>query len=138
MTRTDELARNRATVAGYDACAVSYAAETDHAPFPDQLEALERFAASVGSCGRVLEVASGPGWDADRLEARAEPAQGAAAGIGGPEPGRRIGGRATGERTLTDALRLRVKLTRQGRDLLPCRAAPVPAECPAPLWERRG
>ncbi len=69
MTRTDELARNRATVAGYDACAVSYAAETDHAPFPDQLEALERFAASVGSGGRVLEVASGPGWDADRLEA---------------------------------------------------------------------
>jgi SAM-dependent methyltransferase len=65
---SDELARNRATVAGYDACAESYAAETDHAPTPDHVEALERFVAAVGAGGRVLEVASGPGWDADRLE----------------------------------------------------------------------
>lgn len=70
MSRSDELARNRATVAGYDACAASYAAETDHAPTTDHVEALERLVASVGPGGRVLEVASGPGWDADRLEAR--------------------------------------------------------------------
>jgi 2-polyprenyl-3-methyl-5-hydroxy-6-metoxy-1,4-benzoquinol methylase len=81
VSASDELARNRATVAGYDACAESYAAETDHAPTPDHVEALERLAASirasirasikssVGAGGRVLEVASGPGWDADRLEA---------------------------------------------------------------------
>ena len=69
MTAGDELARNRETVSGYDACAESYAAETDHDPTPDHLEALERFAAAVGGGGRVLEVASGPGWDADRLEA---------------------------------------------------------------------
>ena len=69
-TASEELARNRATVAGYDACAASYAAETDHAPTPDHVEALERFVASVGIGGRVLEVASGPGWDADRLEAK--------------------------------------------------------------------
>lgn len=69
MSAPDELARNRATVAGYDVCAESYAAETDHAPTPDHVEALERLVASVGPAGRVLEVASGPGWDADRLEA---------------------------------------------------------------------
>ena len=59
---------NRATVAGYDASAESYAAETDRQPTPDHLEALEQFAAAVGPGGLVLEVASGPGWDADRLE----------------------------------------------------------------------
>jgi hypothetical protein len=65
---TDELARNRTTVAGYDNSVASYAAETDHAPTSDHLEALEQFVAAVGQGGRVLEVASGPGWDADRLE----------------------------------------------------------------------
>ncbi|MDP3800576.1 bifunctional 2-polyprenyl-6-hydroxyphenol methylase/3-demethylubiquinol 3-O-methyltransferase UbiG [Brevundimonas sp.] len=69
MSPSDDLARNRATIAGYDACAESYAAETDHAPTPDHVEALERLVASVGPGGRILEVASGPGWDADRLEA---------------------------------------------------------------------
>lgn len=69
MSSAEELARNRATVAGYDASVESYAAETDTPQRPDHLEALERFAASVGAGGRVLEIASGPGWDADRLEA---------------------------------------------------------------------
>ena len=69
MSEPDDLALNRATVAGYDATAADYAAETDHAPTADHVEALDRFVASVGSGGRVLEVASGPGWDADRLEA---------------------------------------------------------------------
>lgn len=69
MSGPDELARNRATVAGYDATAPEYAAETDHAPTSDHVQALERLVACVGSGGRVLEVASGPGWDADRLEA---------------------------------------------------------------------
>lgn len=59
---------NRATVAGYDNSVENYSAETDHEPTPDHLEALERFTALVGAGGRVLEVASGPGWDADRLE----------------------------------------------------------------------
>ena len=69
MNASDELARNRATVAGYDVSAESYAAETDHAPTPEHVEALERLVAAVRPGGRVLEVASGPGWDADRLEA---------------------------------------------------------------------
>lgn len=69
MSAPDDLARNRATIAGYDACAGSYAAQTDHAPTPDHVEALERLVSSVGPGGRLLEVASGPGWDADRLEA---------------------------------------------------------------------
>ena len=67
-TPRDEIERNRETVSGYDACADSYAAETDHDPTPDHLEALERFVAAVAQGGRVLEIASGPGWDADRLE----------------------------------------------------------------------
>ncbi|MBU1346934.1 MAG: class I SAM-dependent methyltransferase [Alphaproteobacteria bacterium] len=69
MSPTDGGDLNRATVAGYDASAESYAAETDHEPTTDHLEALERFVAAVGVGGRVLEAASGPGWDADRLEA---------------------------------------------------------------------
>ena len=69
MTGPDELARNRATVAGYDSTASDYAAETDHAPTSDHVEALKCLVASVGRGGEVLEVASGPGWDADRLEA---------------------------------------------------------------------
>ncbi len=68
-SRPDELAHNRETVSGYDACAESYAAETDHEPTSDHLEALGRFVAAVGHGGRALEIASGPGWDADRLEA---------------------------------------------------------------------
>lgn len=68
MSAAGDLALNRATVAGYDACAVSYAAETDHAPTADHLQALETLVAAVGAGGAVLEVASGPGWDADRLE----------------------------------------------------------------------
>jgi len=68
VSGSGDLARNRATVAGYDATAADYAAETDHAPTADHVEALDRLAASVGPGGRVLEVASGPGWDADRLE----------------------------------------------------------------------
>ncbi|MFJ6024076.1 class I SAM-dependent methyltransferase [Brevundimonas sp. NPDC092305] len=69
MTASDPLALNRATIAGYDASAASYAAETDHAPTADHREALNALIASVGPAGRVLEVGSGPGWDADRLEA---------------------------------------------------------------------
>ncbi len=69
MNPSEDLARNRATVAGYDASAASYAAETDHAPTAEHVEALERLVASAGPGGRVLEVASGPGWDANRLEA---------------------------------------------------------------------
>lgn len=69
MTAPSAFDLNRATVTGYDASAESYAAETDHDPTPDHVEALEYFVAAVGAGGRVLEVASGPGWDADRLEA---------------------------------------------------------------------
>ncbi|WP_428149451.1 class I SAM-dependent methyltransferase [Brevundimonas sp.] len=64
----DDLALNRATVAGYDNSVDSYAAGTDHAPTADHLQALQRLVAAVGPGGRVLEVASGPGWDADLLE----------------------------------------------------------------------
>ena len=70
MKPSEEIARNKATVAGYDACAESYAAETDHAPTADHVEALELFVAAIGIGGAVLEVASGPGWDADWIEGK--------------------------------------------------------------------
>lgn len=64
-----EPTRNRRTVAAYDDNAEQYAEVTrDRLPIGD--EALARFADALGPGARVLEVASGPGWDADELEAR--------------------------------------------------------------------
>ena len=60
---------NRRTVEAYDAHAAEYAAITRDG-LPIGKEALTRFAAAVGVGARVMEVASGPGWDADELEAR--------------------------------------------------------------------
>lgn len=64
-----EPTRNRRTVAAYDDYAEQYAKVTrDRLPIGD--EALARFADALGPGARVLEVASGPGWDADELERR--------------------------------------------------------------------
>lgn len=64
-----EPSRNRRTVAAYDDYAEKYAEVTqDRLPIGD--EALARFADALGRGAQVLEVASGPGWDADELEAR--------------------------------------------------------------------
>ncbi len=52
------------------AAAADYAGgDRPHTPTAEHVEALKNLAASAGPGGRVLEVASGPGWDADRLEA---------------------------------------------------------------------
>lgn len=64
-----EPTRNQRTVAAYDDYAEQYAEVTrDRLPIGD--EALARFADALRPGARVLEVASGPGWDADELEAQ--------------------------------------------------------------------
>src|SRR5688500_1163558 len=59
---------NRRTVAGYERCARDYAASVSSAPSPSGAEALRQLASAVAPGGRVLEIGSGPGWDADFLE----------------------------------------------------------------------
>lgn len=59
---------NQRTVAGYERCARDYAASVDSTPSPTGAAALRQLAAAVAPGGRVLEIGSGPGWDADFLE----------------------------------------------------------------------
>lgn len=69
MSASDERARNQATVTGYDAYAERYAEITAPGRSPYGFGAVDRFIDAVGRRARVLEVASGPGWDADAMEA---------------------------------------------------------------------
>lgn len=62
------LANNQRTVADYERTARDYVDTVDGKPSASD-EALRRLAAAVTPGTRVLEVGSGPGWDADRLEA---------------------------------------------------------------------
>lgn len=66
---SDPADKNQRTVAGYDAYAERYAEATQTSNFESRNQALEVFMARVKPAGRVLEVASGPGWDADTMEA---------------------------------------------------------------------
>ncbi len=59
---------NRRTVMDYEHSAREYAATVDGRPSASA-EALQRLAAEMVSGTRVLEIGSGPGWDADALEA---------------------------------------------------------------------
>lgn len=59
---------NQRTVAGYERCAREYASEVSSTPSATGARALRRLAAAVPPGGRVLEIGSGPGWDADFLE----------------------------------------------------------------------
>lgn len=67
---TDEQARrdNRETVASYERCAEDYAQSTSGEPSEEQSRLFPEFVRLVRG-GRVLDIGSGPGWDADRLEA---------------------------------------------------------------------
>jgi SAM-dependent methyltransferase len=56
------------TLAAYQGAAGEYLRNSAR-PAPEQIAYLDRFAALVGS-GSVLEIGSGPGWDADHLEFR--------------------------------------------------------------------
>jgi 2-polyprenyl-3-methyl-5-hydroxy-6-metoxy-1,4-benzoquinol methylase len=67
---SDSADENRRTVEAYDAYADRYAEATKDSHFDSRDEALDLFMARVKPAGRVLEVASGPGWDADVMESR--------------------------------------------------------------------
>lgn len=64
----DTCANNRRAVADYERTAREYVATVEGRPSAGA-EALRRLAAEVAPGTRVLEVGSGPGWDADALEA---------------------------------------------------------------------
>ncbi len=59
---------HRRTIASYEGCASDYARSTAPQLGSDDPQALARFLEVLPSGGRVLEVGSGPGWDADWLE----------------------------------------------------------------------
>ncbi|MGO1003872.1 methyltransferase domain-containing protein [Lysobacter sp. CA196] len=64
---------NRRTVAAYEKCAHDYAASVPPQPSAAGAEALRRLAGALPSGEGVLEIGSGPGWDADFLETLAVP-----------------------------------------------------------------
>lgn len=61
---------NRETVSSYESCAEDYAQSTCGEPHEAHAQMLDAFVAGLGVGARVLEIGSGPGWDADRLEER--------------------------------------------------------------------
>ena len=61
-------ANNGRTVAAYENYARRYAANVSPQPSDSGASALRRLADMLPSSGRVLEIGSGPGWDADFLE----------------------------------------------------------------------
>lgn len=64
----DSPSPNHRTVAGYEQCAHDYAATVPKQPTGLDATALQQLAELLPSGGRVLDVGSGPGWDADFLE----------------------------------------------------------------------
>lgn len=62
-------ANNRCTLQAYERHARGYAAAVSAIPSPSGAEALRRLAAALAPGQQVLEIGSGPGWDADFLEA---------------------------------------------------------------------
>jgi SAM-dependent methyltransferase len=68
MTDPDN-ANNRRTVAAYEDYARRYAEAVSATPSAGEAEGLRRLAAAIPTSGRVLDIGSGPGWEADFLEA---------------------------------------------------------------------
>ncbi len=67
---TGRSASNTSTLAGYESCADEYAETTAPKPEADDQPALVELLKAVEPRGRLLEIGSGPGWDADWLEER--------------------------------------------------------------------
>ncbi len=63
-----QVSANRRTIASYDECALEYAQSTKPSPGSNDNSTLARFLEVVPARGLVLEIGSGPGWDADWLE----------------------------------------------------------------------
>jgi 2-polyprenyl-3-methyl-5-hydroxy-6-metoxy-1,4-benzoquinol methylase len=61
---------NAQTIAGYEGCALDYAQSTAESPDEDRDGGLSELLAALEPGSQLLEIGSGPGWDADRLEAR--------------------------------------------------------------------
>ncbi len=65
--RADAVRNNRETVQSYELCAHDYAATTQERSQTGE-NALRLLVDALGGTGTVLEIGSGPGWDADFLE----------------------------------------------------------------------
>ena len=63
-----DLSKNQRTLASYEAIALEYAASTKGTPSGVCEFAMRQLAQSLPEGGTVLELGSGPGWDADFLE----------------------------------------------------------------------
>jgi 2-polyprenyl-3-methyl-5-hydroxy-6-metoxy-1,4-benzoquinol methylase len=63
-----KISNNRRTVAAYENYARRYAANVSPQPSESGASALRRLAGMMPSGGHVLDIGSGPGWDADFLE----------------------------------------------------------------------
>ncbi|MBR3190420.1 methyltransferase domain-containing protein [Bosea sp. (in: a-proteobacteria)] len=63
-------ASNTSTLAGYEGCADEYAETTAPKPETDDQPALVELLKVLEPASRLLEIGSGPGWDADWLEER--------------------------------------------------------------------
>ncbi|PDT22833.1 class I SAM-dependent DNA methyltransferase [Rhizobium hidalgonense] len=64
------LADTQCTIDSYEGCADDYSRIVDPFPAPSLEAGLRQVAIAAGKGGRVLEIGSGPGWDADFLEAQ--------------------------------------------------------------------
>lgn len=64
------ISRNRETVQAYERCARDYARATAPQMSSSGGQTLQRFAQALEPGSSILEIGSGPGWDADFLEAR--------------------------------------------------------------------
>jgi SAM-dependent methyltransferase len=64
----ESLAKSRQTISAYEDYAERYDAIVRHVPNPREQASLKRLVAIAGTDGQILEVGSGPGYDADFLE----------------------------------------------------------------------
>jgi SAM-dependent methyltransferase len=64
------ILNNRQTIASYERCARDYASATAPQASSAGSEAIHRFTQELRPGSNVLEIGSGPGWDADFLEAQ--------------------------------------------------------------------
>jgi 2-polyprenyl-3-methyl-5-hydroxy-6-metoxy-1,4-benzoquinol methylase len=62
------LAGTQRTIDSYEECADDYTRIVEPFPSPSLEAALRQVAVAAGKGGRILEIGSGPGWDADFLE----------------------------------------------------------------------
>src|SRR5688500_14402693 len=63
-----QMTNNRRTVLAYEQCALGYTESVAPDPADGVPTELRRLVDAVGPGARVLEIGSGPGWDADQVE----------------------------------------------------------------------